>query len=962
MHRSPPLLSNRACLRLAAALAFAAVSLVAAIHPLAAQVPDSAAIAALAKNPAAVLPFDPRARMRTLPNGLRYYIRANSRPAKRAELRLVVNAGSIVEDDDQLGLAHVVEHMAFDGTRNFAKQQIVDFIERAGMTFGADLNAGTSFDETVYQLQLPSDTGNYVGRGLDWFSDIIGGGVVFDSVALAKERPVVIEEWRLGKGALDRIQQKQLPVLFRESRYATRLPIGTKESLDGFTRDRVTRFYADWYRPDLAAVIVVGDVNPDAIEAMIRAKFGGIPPALPNARPRDIALVPAHPQTLVAVATDVEAPESDVGILWKQPVRHDSTVEDYRREVTEQFFVVMLNQRYDEIAQKANAPFVAAGAAQGRLVRSTESFSLSATVQDASGIEAGLLAVLTEAERVHRHGFTATEFSRAKTKLARELDIQYAERDKTESGTYAARYVDHFLSGGPLLGIEVRSPLIRTILPTISLADVNAAGARWMTDAGRVILASTPSKPGITIPTDSAMRSVLTEVRSATIAAYTDVTSDAALVAAPPAPGKIVSERKLASIGVTEWTLSNGAHVLVKPTDFQADEVLIDGVSLGGVAGLPADRYYSAVLGPLMLERGGAGSLDAESLRKQLVGKVAAVSASVDQRTESVGGSASPRDFETFFELLWARTQTPRVDSAAVTALKQQYIATIGDRGNDPGAVFADTVGQTMYQHHPLAQPLSVPLIQSLDVQTALSVFRDRFRDFSDFTFVIVGSTTTDAVKPFVEQWIASLPGGGRHETPVDPGIVPPTGAITKVVHKGVEPKASTAILLTGKTPWSRDAALRATAINEILDIRMRETLREDLGGTYNVGVSVGVDRWPEGRFTTAIGFGAAPARIDSLANVAMSVLRKFAADGPTAAELAKVRENLKRARETAVKQNAFWQQVLEERVLWGDDPEDNMRTFDTRVATLDAESIRALARIVMNETNIARFTLLPER
>jgi zinc protease len=926
-----------------------------------AQVPDSAAVAAMARQPASVLPFDPRATMRTLPNGLRYYIRSNAKPEKRVELRLVVNVGSIVEDDDQLGLAHVLEHMAFNGTRTFAKQQIVDFIERAGMTFGADLNAGTSFDETMYELRVPSDTGNYVARALDWFADIASGGITLDSLEVEKERPVVVEEWRLGKGASERMQQKQFPVLFRDSRYASRWPIGTKESLDRFTRAALLRLYRDWYRPDLMAVVVVGDIPVDSVDAMIRARFSRIPAASPTARSRDVATVPSHAETLVSVATDPEAAESNVGVVWKQPPVKRTTVRDFQRDIAEGLFLAMLNRRFSEIVRKPNAPFVDAGVGQGRLVRAAESFSLSAIVQD-GGIEKGLAAALTEAERVRKHGFTETEFAREKSNLLRSNDIQYAERDRTESATFAARYADHFLTGDPVLGIEVRSMLARAVLPTITVPQINALANDWLVERNRVILATAPQKTGASAPSEGALRTVLTRARTANVAPYVDVVASAPLVAARPAPGTIVSERTIDAIGVTEWTLSNGIRVLIKPTDFQADQVLISGVSIGGVGGLTADRYYSALLGPLLLERGGAGTIDAVSLTKLMDGKAAAVSANIDDRSESVSGQAAPRDLETFFELMWARVLTPRVDTAAVTALKQQYLGFIRNRANEPTAVFSDTVSQTMSQRHPHAQPITERLVQSLDANVAVEVFRDRFRDFSDFTFVIVGAVQPAQLRPFVEQWIAALPGGGRRETPRSPGIEPPPGIVAKVVRKGIEPKAQVTVILTGRAEWSRDAALRAGAISEILMMRLRESLRENLGGTYGVGAGTSIERWPGGRFSTSYTFGSSPERIDSLAQVALEELRKFAASGPTPEELAKVKESFMRNRETALKENDFWMGTLQIQAMWGDDAVDAVQSYAARVAALDAESLRSLAKVLFDETNYARFTLIPER
>jgi zinc protease len=924
---------------------------------------DSAAIAALAQQSGAALPFDANVRVGRLSNGMRYFIRENSRPEKRVELRLVVNVGSVLEDDAQRGLAHVLEHMAFNGTRRFAKTEIVDFIERSGMTFGADLNAGTSFDETVYQLQLPSDTGRFISRAFEWFADVAGGGILLEAAEVEKERPVVIEEWRLGKGAIERIQQQQLPLLFKDSRYADRLPIGTKEVLDTFTRDDLLRFYRDWYRPDLMGLVVVGDIKADSIEAMIRANFGSIAPAVATARSRDAYTVPGHTETLVSVATDKEYPQSNVAVVWKKTAVAGGTVADYERDIALGLALSMFNQRLDEIVRRPGAPFSGAGASQGRLVRPLETFQLSAVVSD-GGIANGLTAVLTEAERVRRFGFTQTELDRAKTSLLRSLELQYAERTRTNSATFAARYTDHILTGDPVLGIEQRLPLVNALVPQITLAEVNALTQGWLADANRVILAAAPEKEGAPVPSSAELLRILNQAQSATVTAYVDSEAGATLVASPPTPGSITASRTLPALGVTEWTLSNGAKVLYKQTDFQADQVVFSGTSIGGVgadAGNIKD-FYSVILGPQLLERGGAGTLDAIELRKLLTGKVAAVSAAFDERSESVSGSASVKDIGTLFELVWAKLITPRVDTAAIDAFKQQLAPVFANRANQPAAVYQDTVSVTMGSGHPLTQPLTTEAIRQLDPGLALRVFKDRFADFSDFTFIVVGNVDEATLRPLVERWLAPLPGRGRRETPVDLGVRPPTGVIKKVVRKGVEPQAQTTILLTGETEWTRARGLHSQVLTEVLQIRLRETLREDLGGTYGAGASVSLERWPTGRFQTAVQFGSSPARADTLADVALEVVRKLAAEGPTADELSKVKENLLRSRETALKQNGFWQSVLQQSVLWGDDPTELITGYTARVEAMTLADITTTAKLVLDPTNRATFVLLPEK
>jgi zinc protease len=401
--------------------------------------------------------------------------------------------------------------------------------------------------------------------------------------------------------------------------------------------------------------------------------------------------------------------------------------------------------------------------------------------------------------------------------------------------------------------------------------------------------------------------------------------------------------------------------VLVKPTTYKADEVLVAGVSPGGLGDLAPLDYFSAQIGPALLERGGAGELDAVELRKMMTGKYASISATIDQRSEGMVGSASPSDLEVLFELLWAKVRTPRVDTAAITAYKSQLISIFQNRSNQPRTVYFDTISVTMTQGHPLARPITTGLIDSLDVHVGLRVFTDRFSDFSDFTFVFVGAVQPDALRPLVEQWLASLPGAGRTESPRTIVIDPPSGAVRKVVYKGVEPQAQTHVVLTGRHPWSRADAMRSTAITEVVQMRLRDVLREDLGGTYGPGFSTGIDR-TSGQFQTAVNFGADPARVDSLAGVALEVVRKFAAEGPTDDELAKVRENLLRTRERAMTENGFWLGLLQGSVLWNDDPAENVESYAARVAALDAAGVRALAQVLLSEANIARFTLLPER
>jgi zinc protease len=569
----------------------------------------SAALAALALAPAAAqqaavqpvgsasaltapldhaLPAYPKVATGTLANGLRYYLRANQRPEQRADLRLVVNAGSILEDDDQRGLAHFVEHMAFNGTAHFPHQKLMAFMESIGMRFGADLNASTNFDETVYMLRVPTDTPAPMETAFQILEDW-SHGLTFDPPEIDKERGVVIEEWRLGQGAVARMRDQQFPILFKGSRYATRLPIGDQATLQGFPHGALTRFYLDWYRPDLMAVIAVGDFDPKAVEAMVKSHFSGL--SAPAAeRPRPSFDMPDQPGTRFAIATDKEETNTAVSIYHKLPEREQDTVGAYRQSIVEALYHGMLNRRFSEISEKPDAPFIAASSGTGHLVRSAEVYELTALVEE-HGIERGLGALRVESERVARFGFTASELDRQKLDVLRGMERAYDERDKRNSAGFADEYTRQFLEGEPSPGIEYEYELFKRFVPGITLDEINGLARNWLRTDNTVILVNAPDKPGLSVPSEDALRAVINGVDTAAITAYVDTATNQPLVADPPEPGTIVSTRTIDALGVTEWVLSNGVTVVIKPTDFRADQVLFRAFSPGGTSLATDDDY-----------------------------------------------------------------------------------------------------------------------------------------------------------------------------------------------------------------------------------------------------------------------------------------------------------------------------------------------------------------------------------
>ena len=903
------------------------------------------------------LPTDPNVTIGKLPNGITYYIRANKKPEARAELRLVVNAGSVLEDEKQLGLAHFVEHMAFNGTKNFEKHELIDYIESVGMRFGADLNAYTSFDETVYMLTVPTDSGNALEKGIQILEDW-AHNVTFEPAEIEKERGVVIEEWRLGQGAEERMRDKYFPVLFRGSQYAVRLPIGTKQNLETFKPADLTRFYRDFYRPELMAVVAVGDFDKNRVEQMIKTRFGAIKPSA-NATSRKLFPVPDHDSTFVAITTDKEATISTVSIYYKLPLEQGQTVADYRSMLVERLFTSMLNARLRELTQQANPPFLGASSAQGQLIRTKEAFFLSAATKD-DEILRGLESMLTEANRVQRFGFTATEVERAKQNSLRYMEAVHAEREKTESADYAGEYVNVFLENEPMPGIDAELQLTRQLLPGITAQEVNALVQKWMSDRNRVIVVQAPQKPEVQVPTQAQILAVFDKARNTNIAAYEDNVGAEKLLDKLPAAGRVVSERKIDAVGITEWRLSNGARVLLKPTDFQADEIVMRAYSEGGSSLVNDKDYLSASFATALISQSGYGAFNATQLTKALAGKMAGVSPFIGEREEGLSGSASPRDLETMMQLTHLVMTDARRDSAAYASLRSRIATVLENQSRDPESAFNDTLQVTLSNYHFRARPFTAALLNEVEMERALSIYRERFANAGDFTFVFVGNFSPDSIKPMIEKYIASLPGTGTKEKARDVGQRPPTGVIQKVVRRGMEPKSSTNIVFTGPMEFTLPNRLGLSLMTEVLDMRLRDVLREDLGGTYGVSIGSSASREPVPQYSVSISFGADPQRLEALTKTVFEQIEKFKREGPTAEELAKVKETQRREWETNLKRNGYWVGQIQARDRAGE-PIADVLTFPQRLNTATPEMLKNAAVKFLKTDNYVRVSLYPQ-
>jgi len=903
------------------------------------------------------LPLDPAIRYGTLPNGMKYYVRKNSKPEHRAELRIAVNAGSTAEDDNQQGLAHFCEHMAFNGTKNFKKNDLVNYLESIGTKFGAHLNAYTSFDETVYMIQIPTDADSIVNKGLQIMEDW-AWQVSYDSTEIDKERGVVIEEWRLGLGAQDRLRKQYWPKLFKDSRYEQRLPIGKKEILEKCPYSALRSFYHDWYRPDLMAVIAVGDFDLDKMEKEIKQRFGAIPKR-ENGRPLKKWDIPDNKELLTAIATDKEAQFTVVQLLYKQPTQITSNVAEYRRLILEQLYNGMINQRLSELQKQENPPFVFASCNYSSMVRNKDAYTcLVAVKQD--GIEAGLKALVTENERVKRFGFTISEFDRQKKELLRNMEKQFNEKDKTESRNLATEYVHHFLEGVPAPGIAYEYSLYRMLLPGIMVEEVNVLAGRWITsgeNAVAIVMGSDASK----MPTEEKVKQIIEEAQKATLKPYVDKVANKPLLAVIPAGSKVKSEEKNEKLQITTWTLDNGVKVLLKPTDFKNDEVLFSAYSFGGSSVVEDKDYMSAAYADGIVEESGIGAFDNITLEKMLAGKIVQVSPVIDDVTEGLSGSCSPKDMETMMQLIYLYFTAPRKDITAFKAAKEQWISFMQNRENSPDRVFADTVSYTMSGFDFRRRPQRVNMLEEINLDRSMEIYKERFTDASGFTFTFVGNFNPETIRPLIEKYIGGLPSDNKKESYKNREKETPKGNLEVTVKKGTEPKSAVSMKFSGPFDYTRHNRNEMNALLKLVSIKLRENLREDKGGVYGVGASPQMKHYPRSRYEITIGFGCAPDNVEKLTAAALAEIEDVKKNGCSDVNLTKVKETFIRERETYLRENNWWLASISQNDMNKEDINDILK-YNEWVNSLTSDDFKRLAVLYFNQAEYKRFVLMPEK
>ncbi|MEO6837403.1 MAG: insulinase family protein [Ginsengibacter sp.] len=908
------------------------------------------------------LPVDPHVKIGRLSNGLTYYIRENKKPAQKIELRLVVNAGSILEDDNQRGIAHLCEHVAFNGTTHFKKNEIVSFLQSIGVGFGNDLNAQTSFNHTIYILPIPTDKPSNIEKGFQILEDW-AHNVTYKKEDIADQRRIVLEESRLGKGAQDRINKKILPELFAGSLYADRLPIGLDSIVKNTPDDVVRKFYKDWYRPDLMAVIVVGDIDPAKAEDLIKKYFSDIKNPV-NERPRINADVPPYQKSVAEIATDKEATSYSFQVNYSsEKINPTTTLTEYKNDLVKDIFSTLLNERLRELTQKENPPFIYAGAGFGSDARGYESFNAYIATGNSDSLN-GLKAFQEEMERVKKYGFTQAELDRTKSNMLASMERAFNEKDKTESANYVNEYVENFLSQEPIPGIQNEDKYYKELLPQITIEDINTIGEKLSQNSNEFIALTGPDpKSGTVMPTDAEILAVNAEVAKMDIKPYEEKAVSTELLTKIPVAGKITGIKKNAVLGTTDFTLSNGVTVTLKHTDFKNDQILMSAVRPGGKDNYGVNDKYNAEYMIPVISSMGVGNFSPVDLKKALTGKTVNVRPTFGSSSEGMSGSSSVKDLESMMQLIYLYGTSPRVDTSLFRSFIQKNKAQLAFLSANPQVGFIDTLYKEMYHNSPLA-PIAVPKVEyfdNLNLDRIMQIYKERFEDLNGMHFTFVGSINEEELKPLLEKYIASLPATSKKFKYVDNKLRPVTGKVDLNYYKGKEPKALILVVYSGQVAFSDALDLKAQAVSEILNIRIIENLREKIQGIYGGGTQVQLEKIPYSNYSFFLQLPCGPEKADTLLIAANSEIQGLIKNGPSKENLDKVKKQWHEQHKVNIKENGTWLSQLQSFYFPGDNP-DYFINYDKYVDALTQKDVQDAAKLLLSTKNVITGILRPEK
>ncbi len=905
---------------------------------------------------AQTIPLDTAVHTGVLANGFTYYIRRNEEPKNRVDLYLVNKVGSVLEDDDQQGLAHFMEHMNFNGTTHFPKNELVDYLQKSGVRFGADLNAYTSFDETVYQLPIPTDNPSILQNGFQIMRDWAQNATL-DSIEIQKERGVVLEEERLGRGASERMQRLYFPVLLNQSRYSVRQPIGKVDILNNFQPSVIRRFHSDWYRPDLQALVVVGDIDPVQTEKLVKALFSDLKKPV-NEKPRTKYSVPLTGQNQFLIVTDKEMPQTELQVLIKHRQEKLITEQNYIHTMQRQLFNQMLAERFAALSQEPNLPFIGAEAGISGFLGGLDAFSLDLTLKPEKYKE-GFQAAWTTIENVKRFGFNASELDRARQAYLSGEENALREKNKTNSEEFVGEYQRLFLSQEASPGIGWEYQFVKDHINQITLEQINALVNEYIRDEDRDILILAADKDKAALPDSVSVMGWIDGISKAKIAAYVDAVNKQPLISENIIPGKTIESKSNTKLGITELRLSNGVRVILKPTDFKNDEIRFLAFSPGGTS-LYSDADFQNAANAALIAEFGIRDFNPVQLDKILSGKIIEVKPFISERSEGLEGFSTPKDLESAFQLIYVRFVSPRKDAAIFNNTINNSSEIIATRYTDPKNVFNDTVSSILGNYNPRRMPPSVKKLNELDLEKLYTIYKERFADASGFTFFFTGNFNTDSIRPLLEKYLGSLPSLHKNETARDLNIHIPAGQLTKKVYKGSENKATVKMVFSGAYDFTPENNMTLQAIKEVLAIKITQHLREDESEVYSPSVQVSYHKYPDARYAFTVSFGCAPVNADHLMSGVEKEIATLKQNGPSSEDLNKFKAEYTRVHELQLRQNESWIGYLSTQFENNEDP-NQWLDYDNRLYKITTSSAQKAAIELLDGKNVLRFVLLPE-
>lgn len=906
------------------------------------------------------VPVDPELRLGKLPNGMTYYIRHNEEPKERASFYIIQNVGALLENDNQNGLAHFLEHMAFNGTKHFEGKGILNFLEKNGVAFGRNINAYTSFDETVYNLSdVPTTKPGLIDSCLlvlhDWSHYLQLTDEEIDA-----ERGVISEEWRTRRDAGFRLRNQFFPVLLKGSKYAVRDVIGDLDVIKNFEYNTLRDFYHDWYRTDLQAIAIVGDINVDEVEKSVKEMFSKIP-AVQNPLKREAFKIPAHDEDYYVLATDKEAPQSSISIYAIRPNNDEKpkTLNDLREELVRSLFNDVVSQRIAELLQKGTPPFISGNFGYGTFLRGYDVYSISTTANP-NKEDVALEAILTENERVNRYGITSSELDRSKSNYLTRLESSYKQKDKISNDRYVSGYVDHYTTQAAIPSFDFEYDFKKQVIGGITAEEISAKAKEWIAGKNRTIIITGPSEDAKHL-SEAEVKAIMQKVAQKTIEPYADAATASSLINEELKGSKIVKTKKLDDFDAVEWSLENGTKVIFRKADYEKDQVSLNSFSPGGNSLVSDNMVESSMVLGSFIGNYGVGDFDAITLRKMLTGKKVSATPTIGELTEGISGSSTPKDFETMLQLTYLYFEKPRFDQEAHNAFMSRFKAYISSMEKNPQKVMQDSLGMILTNYHPRARIFNADLLDKVELSHIEQIYRDRIQDASDFTFIIVGNMEEAEVKPLVEKYIGSLTDKNRTEQWKDLGMEMAKGKTQKNIPIKLEtPKGNVNLVYSGKIDYSPFNNLAVSIIRGILDLRYTENIREKEGGTYGVRVSTGTSHYPEAKASANISFDCDPEKADHLKSLIYLEIEKMMKEGPSQVDLDKTIENMRKSREQGKLHNSYWMSVLYNYYYNGINSNDPAN-FEQILDKMTVKDIQKVASKFFGSADVVDVVFLPK-